>query len=44
MKGLTGQAGTFVLLLENARKLGIDLSEVEEVILSHNHHDHVGGL
>ncbi len=32
------------LVLENARKLNIDLSRVEHVILSHNHHDHVGGL
>ncbi len=32
------------LVLDNARKLGIDISRVEQVILSHNHHDHVGGL
>jgi 7,8-dihydropterin-6-yl-methyl-4-(beta-D-ribofuranosyl)aminobenzene 5'-phosphate synthase len=31
-------------VLENARELGIDLSQVREVILSHNHSDHVGGL
>lgn len=28
----------------NARALGIDLSDVEEVVISHNHWDHVGGL
>ena len=31
-------------VLQNARDLGIDLSEVEDVILSHNHGDHTGGL
>jgi 7,8-dihydropterin-6-yl-methyl-4-(beta-D-ribofuranosyl)aminobenzene 5'-phosphate synthase len=32
------------LVLRNARALQIDLSDVEDVILSHNHADHVGGL
>jgi 7,8-dihydropterin-6-yl-methyl-4-(beta-D-ribofuranosyl)aminobenzene 5'-phosphate synthase len=31
-------------VLRNARDLGIDLASIEEVILSHNHHDHTGGL
>jgi 7,8-dihydropterin-6-yl-methyl-4-(beta-D-ribofuranosyl)aminobenzene 5'-phosphate synthase len=31
-------------VLENARELGIDLSTVTDVILSHNHDDHTGGL
>jgi 7,8-dihydropterin-6-yl-methyl-4-(beta-D-ribofuranosyl)aminobenzene 5'-phosphate synthase len=32
------------LVLRNAKALHIDLSNVEDVILSHNHFDHVGGL
>jgi 7,8-dihydropterin-6-yl-methyl-4-(beta-D-ribofuranosyl)aminobenzene 5'-phosphate synthase len=31
-------------VLENARNLHIDLSDVEEVVLTHNHWDHVSGL
>ena len=31
-------------VLHNARELGIDLSTVTDVILSHNHDDHTGGL
>jgi 7,8-dihydropterin-6-yl-methyl-4-(beta-D-ribofuranosyl)aminobenzene 5'-phosphate synthase len=31
-------------VLQNARELEVDLSTVEEVILSHNHSDHTGGL
>ena len=30
-------------VLNNARELGVDLSSVEDVILSHNHWDHVTG-
>jgi len=37
----TGQSD---LLLRNARKLGIDLSETNAVVLSHGHYDHTGGL
>ncbi|QDP00967.1 MBL fold metallo-hydrolase [Thalassotalea sp. PS06] len=32
------------LVLENADALGIELSDVEDVILSHYHFDHTGGL
>jgi 7,8-dihydropterin-6-yl-methyl-4-(beta-D-ribofuranosyl)aminobenzene 5'-phosphate synthase len=31
-------------VLQNARDLNIDLSDIKEVILTHNHWDHVGGL
>ena len=31
-------------VLRNARELGIDLASIEDVILSHNHGDHTGGL
>ena len=32
------------LVIGNAKALKIDLSDVEEVVLSHNHPDHTGGL
>ena len=37
----TGQTD---LLLENAEKLGIDLTQVDTVVLSHGHYDHGGGI
>ncbi len=37
--GITGEA-----LLNNAEVLGIDLSKVKYVFLTHNHYDHTGGL
>jgi 7,8-dihydropterin-6-yl-methyl-4-(beta-D-ribofuranosyl)aminobenzene 5'-phosphate synthase len=37
----TGQGHAIV---HNAEKMGIDLSKVEKIVLSHGHHDHTGGL
>ncbi len=38
----TGANGS--ILLSNMRELGVDPDEVDEVFISHNHHDHTGGL
>ncbi|SKC73646.1 MBL fold metallo-hydrolase [Maledivibacter halophilus] len=37
----TGQSNAFI---NNAKALGLNLSEVENIILSHGHYDHSGGL
>ena len=37
----TGQSGAF---LDNALRMGIDLSRVTHIVLSHGHYDHTGGL
>ncbi|HOV13321.1 MAG TPA: MBL fold metallo-hydrolase [Spirochaetota bacterium] len=36
-----GQSGLFV---NNAKYMGIDLSQVDDVVISHGHYDHTGGL
>lgn len=37
----TGQSGLF---LQNAQKLGIEIGDIDSLILSHGHYDHTGGL
>lgn len=37
----TGQTGIF---LDNADKMNVDLSGISDIILSHGHYDHTGGL
>jgi len=36
--------GATISVCHNADTLGIDLSKVDKIVLSHGHHDHTGGL
>ena len=36
--------GSGLSLLHNARRLGVDLSDLQGIIISHGHYDHTGGL
>lgn len=37
----TGQSGLF---LQNAQKMGINIEDIDTLVLSHGHYDHTGGL
>ena len=37
----TGQTGLF---LQNAQKMGVNMEEIDTLVLSHGHYDHTGGL
>lgn len=43
-RGLLFDCGPGPGFLSNARRLGVDLSHAETVVLSHNHYDHAGGF
>lgn len=36
--------GSSDLVMENAARLGADLSKIDKIVLSHGHYDHTGGL
>ncbi len=38
----TGASGD--VLMNNVRRMGLELSSADAIVLSHGHHDHVGGL
>lgn len=42
--GLLLDTGQSNLLLHNSSKLGIDLSQINHLVLSHGHYDHTGGM
>ena len=37
----TGQSGLF---LQNSEKLGVNIENIDSLVLSHGHYDHTGGL
>jgi 7,8-dihydropterin-6-yl-methyl-4-(beta-D-ribofuranosyl)aminobenzene 5'-phosphate synthase len=43
-KKILFDTGQSTLIIQNAEKLGIDLSQTYAIVLSHGHYDHTGGL
>lgn len=43
-KKILFDTGQFDALFNNAEKLGVDLSNIDTVVLSHGHYDHSGGM
>ncbi len=41
---LLADAGQSTALIQNAQELGIDLSKIDSIVLSHGHYDHSGGI
>lgn len=43
-KKILFDTGSSDLLLDNAKKLNLDLSDIDILIISHGHYDHMGGM
>ncbi len=43
-KSILFDTGYSEVFLENARRMGLDLTKVTDLVLSHGHNDHTGGL